>query len=122
MPSVPKPLAELHTQVERVFCMVLPARQVLSCLRERARSELVGANRPAVITDGLQGTKYVSLSTLASAFGAAGMALTEEETACIVKRFADDRCQRFYLWGRPIRRSPLHDTIILSNCRFSLLV
>ncbi|CAB1115849.1 unnamed protein product [Ectocarpus sp. CCAP 1310/34] len=37
------------------------------------------------------GPKYVSLTALKSAFGVAGVVLTEDEVTCLVKKFADNR-------------------------------
>lgn len=65
---------------------------VFSCLQQRARSTLVGKHRPDVIVRRLEhGPKFVSVSALKAAFGAAELFLREEETDCIVERFADNR-------------------------------
>lgn len=63
-----------------------------SGLRQRARRELVGVRHSGVITDRLKdGPKYVSLGSLKSAFGAAGLTFSEDEAEYVVKRFADNR-------------------------------
>lgn len=65
---------------------------VFSCLRQRARSTLVGRNSATAIVDRLQDCpKYVSLPSLSSVFASAGFLWTEEEVDYIVRRFADNR-------------------------------
>ena len=82
--------ANTHT----VFCCMPPSagHHAFSCLRQRARRELVGVRHSGVITDRLNdGPKYVSLGSLKSAFGAAGLTFNEDEAEYVVKRFADHR-------------------------------
>ena len=65
---------------------------VFSRLCQRARRDLVGMHRSDAIIDRLKdGPKYVSLASLKSAFGAAGLTVSDDEAEYVVKRFADHR-------------------------------
>lgn len=72
---------------------VLCSGNVFARLKERSRSSFVGQHRLDVIMHSRleHGPKYISLSTLKSAFGVAGFVLTEEEVDYLIKRFADNR-------------------------------
>lgn len=74
--------------------MTSSSGRVFTQLKQRARSSFVGKHRLDVILHSrLQdGPKYVSMSSLKSAFGVAGLVLTEEEVEYLLKRFADNRC------------------------------
>lgn len=88
--------ANRHTY--SIYCMpsssaaAAAGHHAFSGLRQRARRELVGVRHSGVITDRLKdGPKYVSLGSLKSAFGAAGLTFSEDEAEYVVKRFADNR-------------------------------
>lgn len=109
--------ANTHT----VFCCMPPSagHHAFSCLRQRARRELVGVRHSGVITDRLKdGPKYVSLGSLKSAFGAAGLTFNEDEAEYVVKRFADHRynccCRILYHVGAAA-------VVRTSNCSCLLL-
>lgn len=67
--------------------------RVFAHLKERSRSSFVGQHRLDVIVHSRleHGPKYISLPTLKSTFGVAGLVLTEEEVDYLIKRFADNR-------------------------------
>lgn len=70
-----------------------PTEDVFVCLRQRARSTLVGHNNSSTaIVDRLRDCpKYVSIPALSSVFASAGLLWSEEEADYIIRRFADNR-------------------------------